>query len=103
MAKRSHADEIEKVARSLLMYVRGNGRNGNWVRASVAFKVATEEHGTLEWVRYIEEKPRAKIVVTRVIERLMQSEFCDIEREKRGCWRSAPVFFRVRIQTASAI
>lgn len=78
------------------MYVRENGRNGNWIPASVAIKNAIEEHGNLEWVRYAMEKPKAKIVVTRVIERVMQREFCDIEREKRGDNRSAPVSLRVR-------
>lgn len=88
--------DIETVARSILKYVRENGQNGNWVHASMAFKVAIENHSTLEWVKYIEEHPRAKIVMTRVIERLMQNEFGHIQREKRGSWRSAPVFFRVR-------
>jgi len=39
----------------------------------------------------------ARKAVTRVIADLMQNEFCDIEREKRGSYPSAPVFFRVRL------
>jgi hypothetical protein len=88
--------DIEKVARSLLIYVRENGKNGNWVRASVAFRVAIKKHGRLEWVVYISEKPRAKIPVTAVIKRLMKDEFRDIQRKKRGNYRGAPVFLRVR-------
>jgi hypothetical protein len=88
--------DIERVARSLLTYVRENGRNGNWVRASVAFQVAIKKHGGLEWAVYISEKPRAKTPATRVLDRLIKDEFRDIEREKRGNYRGAPVFFRVR-------
>jgi len=99
-AKRSRADEIEKVARAFFRYVRRNGRNGKWVPGIEAFKAAIEyeECRELQWVRRdIIEKPKRRIAVTRVIKRLRENEFRDIEKEKRGSWQGAPVFFRVRV------
>ena len=95
---RRRAGEMETVARALLEYVRQSGENGEWVAASVAFNHAIERHNNLEWVRYIRSKPRGKIPMTQAIKRVMDSSFPDIERDKRGNYRSAPVFFRVRVK-----
>jgi len=88
--------DIEKIARAFLTHV--SGQDGAWVRGIDAFNaaIATEQCRKLGWVRYIEGKPKARIAVTRVIERLMQDEFHDIEKEKRGSYQFAPVFFRLR-------
>jgi len=88
--------DIEKVSRSLLRYVRRKGEKGDWVPAKDAFKAAIKKHSALEWAHYIEIHPKAKIVVTSAVEKLMKSEFRDIKRKKRGTYRGAPVFFRVR-------
>lgn len=87
---------MEAVARLFLTYVRLNGRNGKWIRGSEAFGAAIHEGRDLEWVRYVSEKPKARSAVTSVITRLLGTEFRDIEKEKRGSARSAPVFYRVR-------
>jgi hypothetical protein len=92
----NHWDEdIEKVVKSLLAYVRKNGQDGKCVRASAAFKAAITKHGDLEWVHNIEKHPKAKIPVTAVIDRLLKNEFRDVKRKKCGSYRSAPVFFTV--------
>jgi hypothetical protein len=92
----ARATEVEAVARAFLRHVRENGRGGTWVRGIAAFKAALDECRALEWVRYIEENPKARSAITSVIERLMEKEFADIEKDKRGTARSAPVFYRVR-------
>lgn len=92
----SKAQDIKQVARAFLAYVRRHGQNGNWVRGMEAFKSAVSECGDLEWVKCFVEKPKSRIAITPAIERLMATEFTDIEKEKRGRAQSAPVFFRVR-------
>jgi len=99
-AKCSRAEDVEKVARAFLRYIRENGQNGNWVPGVEAFKAATESEDCrkLEWVRRdIVEKPKRRIAVTRVIERVRKNEFRDIEREKHGPYQQSRVFFRVRV------
>ncbi len=83
----------EAVARSFLEYVRANGRGGNWVHGIVAYRAAAEECRELEWARYAYSHPGARIGLTADVRRLMQTEFRDIEREKRP---SRWVFFKVK-------
>jgi hypothetical protein len=91
-------DDLEQVARSFLTFVRLNGRYGAWVPGIEAFNAAIEECCQLPWVLYTSKNPKGRIAITSVIERLMETEFTDIEREKRGSTRSARVFFRMRIR-----
>jgi hypothetical protein len=79
-----------------LEYVKEHGRNEQWVPAPVAFKAATKKHSNLKWVREVRRHSVAGKPVTKAIADLMNDEFCDIEREKRGPYPQSRVFFRVR-------
>lgn len=92
----SKSQDVEQVARAFLAYVMRHGQNGNWVRGIEAFNNAVSECRDLEWVKDTVERPKARIAITGVIARLVASEFTDIEKEKRGGARNAPVYFRVR-------
>jgi hypothetical protein len=90
------AAEIEQVARDFLQHVVD--QRGEWVQGSEAFKAAAEKNEGLSWVSYTKEKPKARTAITPVIDRLLQDEFPQVEREKRGTKPGSPVFFRLRPQ-----
>lgn len=92
-----HEKDREAVARAFLQHVRENGAGGHEVGGMEAFCAACRACAGLEWVRYVETKPKARAAITAVIERLMRLEFPDIEKRKRGTCRSSRIFFRVRL------
>jgi hypothetical protein len=96
MMMQSKSQDLVQVARAFLAYVRQHGQDGNWVRGIEAFSHAASECRDLEWVKHTVEKPKARIAISAEIERLMTGEFADIEKEKHGVARNAPVYFRVR-------
>jgi hypothetical protein len=94
---RKRASEREAVARALLRHVREHGADGSEIRGMDAFRSACQACSNLEWVRYIEAKPKARAAITAVLERLMRSEFADVEKRKHGSSRSSRVSFRLRM------
>jgi len=68
-------------------------QNGRWVPGAEAFEAAIQTHPRLQWVRYIREKPGAKIAITGVVEKLRRDQFA-VEKKKSGPYRNSRVFFR---------
>ena len=66
-----------------------------WVRSIDVYRRTIDELPNNAYVRHIQEKSARAMTVTAVIERIREAEFPHLEREKRGSYSAAPVFYRV--------
>ena len=89
------ARDAEDFARLMLQTVERLGQDGGWVRAAHAFEQTLADHPDHAYVAQLKAKPKRRIGLSAVAERIRAAEFPQLERRQAGGRRNAPLFYRI--------